>query len=75
MLTWDDQLRCDRDHRCADQLQTHTVLVIPEKAVHIILERNPKVREALQERIRIHSRELQRQMKVAELRRRSTATS
>jgi len=46
-----------------------TVLVIPEKAVHIILERNPKVREALQERIRIHNRELQRQMKVAELRR------
>jgi ATP-binding cassette subfamily B protein len=46
-----------------------TVLVIPEKAVHLILERNPKVREALQERIRIHNRELQRQMKVAELRR------
>jgi len=40
-----------------------------EKAVHLILERNPKVREALQERIRIHNRELQRQMKVAELRR------
>lgn len=46
-----------------------TVLVIPEKAVHLILERNPKVRDALQERIRIHNRELQRQMKVAELRR------
>jgi len=46
-----------------------TLLVIPEKAVHLILERNPKVRDALQERIRIHNRELQRQMKVAELRR------
>ena len=46
-----------------------TVLVIPEKAVHIILERNPKVREALQDRIRVIDRELQRQMKVAELRR------
>ncbi len=46
-----------------------TVLVIPEKAVHLILERNPKVREALEERIRIVDRELQRQMKVAALRR------
>jgi ATP-binding cassette, subfamily B, bacterial HlyB/CyaB len=45
-----------------------TLLVIPEKSVQLILERNPKVREALQERIRIIDRELQRQQKVAELR-------
>ncbi|HEY4039140.1 MAG TPA: cysteine peptidase family C39 domain-containing protein, partial [Burkholderiaceae bacterium] len=44
------------------------LLVIPEKTVHLILERNPKVREALEERIRIVDRELQRQKKVAELR-------
>ena len=46
-----------------------TVLVIPEKAVHLILERNPKVREALQERIRVIDRELRRQLQVAEMRR------
>jgi len=46
-----------------------TLLVIPEKAVHLILERNPKVREALQERIRIIDRELRRQLQVAEMRR------
>ena len=44
------------------------LLVIPEKIVHLIFERNPKVREALEERIRIIERELQRQKKVAELR-------
>ena len=46
-----------------------TVLVIPEKVVQLILERNPKVREVLEERIRIvDNRELQRQKKVAERR-------
>jgi ATP-binding cassette, subfamily B, bacterial HlyB/CyaB len=45
-----------------------TLLVIPEKTVQLILERNPKVREALQERILIIERELQRQKKVAERR-------
>ncbi len=45
-----------------------TLLVIPEKTLQLILERNPKVREALEERIRIVDRELQRQKKVAELR-------
>jgi ATP-binding cassette subfamily B protein len=45
-----------------------TLLVIPEKTVQLILERNPKVREALEERIRIIDRELRRQQKVAELR-------
>jgi ATP-binding cassette subfamily B protein len=44
------------------------LLVIPEKSLQLILERNPKVREALEERIRIVDRELQRQKKVAELR-------
>jgi len=45
-----------------------TLLVIPEKTVQFILERNPKVRQALEERIRIIDRELQRQKKVAERR-------
>src|ERR1700724_1713836 len=49
-----------------------TLLVIPEKTLHLILERNPKVREALEERIRIIDRELQRQQKVAELRKPSS---
>ena len=37
--------------------------------MQLILERNPKVREALQERIRVVDQELERQKKVAELRR------
>jgi len=45
------------------------LLVVPEKNVQLILERNPKVREALQERIRVVDQELERQKKVAELRR------
>jgi ATP-binding cassette, subfamily B, bacterial HlyB/CyaB len=45
-----------------------TLLVIPEKTVHLIIERNPKVREALQERMSVHERELQRQKKVEERR-------
>jgi len=44
------------------------LLVIPEKTAHLIFERNPKVHAALEERIRIIERELQRQKKVAELR-------
>ncbi len=47
-----------------------TLLVIPEKTVHLILERNPKLREALEERIRFVERELQRQKKLAERRKR-----
>jgi ATP-binding cassette, subfamily B, bacterial HlyB/CyaB len=49
-----------------------TLLVIPEKTVQLILERNPKVRSALEERIRIIDRELQRQKKVAERRKPSS---
>jgi ATP-binding cassette subfamily B protein len=44
------------------------LLVIPEKTVHFILERNPKLREALEERVRLVDRELQRQKKLAERR-------
>ncbi|MGB0126591.1 MAG: peptidase domain-containing ABC transporter [Rhodocyclaceae bacterium] len=47
-----------------------TLLVIPEKTVHFILERNPKLREVLEERIRFVDRELQRQKLLAERRRR-----
>ena len=44
------------------------LLVIPEKTVHFILERNPKLREVLEERIRFAERELHRQKKLAERR-------
>ncbi|RFU47942.1 peptidase domain-containing ABC transporter [Paraburkholderia sp. DHOC27] len=44
------------------------LLVIPEKTVHFILERNPKLREALEERIRFAERELERQKRVEQRR-------
>ncbi|WP_019142878.1 peptidase domain-containing ABC transporter [Noviherbaspirillum massiliense] len=47
-----------------------TLLVIPEKTVHQVLERNPKLREVLEDRIRFIERELQRQKKLAERRKR-----
>ena len=47
-----------------------TLLVIPEKTIHLILERNTKLREVLEERIRAIERELQRQKKLAERRKR-----
>ncbi|MGI9333363.1 MAG: peptidase domain-containing ABC transporter, partial [Gammaproteobacteria bacterium] len=45
------------------------LLVIPESTVHLILERNPKLRDVLQERIEFVDRELHRQKKLAERRR------
>ncbi len=45
------------------------LLVIPEKTVHFILERNPKLREVLEERIGVIERELQRQKTLAQRRR------
>lgn len=45
-----------------------TLLIVPEKTVHQILERNPKLREVLEDRIRYLERELQRQKKLAERR-------
>jgi len=47
-----------------------TLLVIPEKTIHQILERNPKLREVLEDRIRVVERELHRQKKLAERRKR-----
>ena len=47
-----------------------TLLVIPEKTVHYVLERNPKLREVLEERIRFVERELDRQKRLAERRKR-----
>jgi ATP-binding cassette subfamily B protein len=44
------------------------LLVIPEKTVHFLLGRNPKLREALEERVRLIDRELQRQKTLAERR-------
>lgn len=46
-----------------------SLLVIPEKTVYFILERNPKLREVLEERVRVMDRELQRQKRLAERRR------
>lgn len=47
-----------------------TLLVIPEKTVHYVLERNPKLREVLEDRIRYVERELDRQKRLAERRKR-----
>jgi ATP-binding cassette subfamily B protein len=47
-----------------------TVLVIPEKSAHFILERNTKFREVIEDRIRYMERELHRQKKLAERRKR-----
>ncbi len=47
-----------------------TLLVIPEKTAHFILERNAKFREVIEERIRFFERELHRQKKLAERRKR-----
>jgi ATP-binding cassette subfamily B protein len=47
-----------------------TLLVIPEKTAHFILERNAGLREALEDRIRFVERELERQKKLAERRKR-----
>ena len=44
------------------------LLVIPERTVHFILERNPKLREVLDERIRYGDRELQRQKRLEQRR-------
>jgi subfamily B ATP-binding cassette protein HlyB/CyaB len=46
------------------------LLVIPDKTVHFILERNPKLREALEERIRFAERELERQKRIEQRRKR-----
>ncbi len=44
------------------------LLAIPDKTVHLVLERNPKLRETLEERIKFTKRELDRQKKLAERR-------
>ena len=44
------------------------LLAIPDKTVHLVLERNPKLRETLEERIKFTKRELNRQKKLAERR-------
>ncbi|WP_118183475.1 ABC transporter transmembrane domain-containing protein [Paraburkholderia phosphatilytica] len=45
------------------------LLVIPERTVHFILERNPKLREVLDERIKYAERELDRQKRIEQRRR------
>jgi subfamily B ATP-binding cassette protein HlyB/CyaB len=54
----------------ATALTDVTLLVIPEKTVHHVLERNPKLREVLEDRIRYVERELDRQKRLAERRKR-----
>jgi subfamily B ATP-binding cassette protein HlyB/CyaB len=44
------------------------LLVIPEKTVHFILDRNPKLRDVLDERIRYTERELERQKRLEQRR-------
>lgn len=46
------------------------LLVIPEKSAHFILERNAKFRDVVEERVRFFERELQRQKRLAERRKR-----
>jgi len=46
------------------------LLVIPERTVHFILERNPKLREVLDERIKYADRELDRQKRIEQRRKR-----
>ncbi len=46
------------------------LLIIPEATVKFLLERNPKLKDALEERIQFTDRELQRQKKIAERRKR-----
>jgi ATP-binding cassette subfamily B protein len=46
------------------------LLVLPEQTLSFILQRNPKLKEVLEERIGFTDRELQRQKKLAERRRR-----
>jgi subfamily B ATP-binding cassette protein HlyB/CyaB len=46
------------------------VLVIPEKSAHFILERNARFREVVEDRVRFFERELQRQKRLAERRKR-----
>jgi subfamily B ATP-binding cassette protein HlyB/CyaB len=46
------------------------LLVIPEKAAHFILERNEKFRAVVEDRVRFFERELQRQKRLAERRKR-----
>jgi subfamily B ATP-binding cassette protein HlyB/CyaB len=46
------------------------LMVIPEKTAHFILERNARFREVIEDRIRFFERELHRQKKLAERRKR-----
>jgi len=58
-----------QEHEAAVVAHTDTaLLVIPEKTVTFILERNPKLRDVLAERVRVLDRELERQKRLAERR-------
>lgn len=56
---------------CSAIAETDAVLlVVPDRTVHFILEKNPKVREAFEKRIQQADRELRRQIDLAERRKR-----
>jgi subfamily B ATP-binding cassette protein HlyB/CyaB len=61
------QLRQEQQATAIANVDTR-LLVVPEKTVHLVLERNPKLREVLEDRIRFTERELQRQKKLEERR-------
>ena len=46
------------------------LLILPEKTAHLVFERNPKLTQVIEERIEFAERELQRQKKLAERRKR-----
>ncbi len=57
---------------CSVIAETDTVLlVVPDRTVHFILEKNPKAREALERRIQQADRELRRQVELSERRKRN----
>ena len=57
---------------CSVTAEADSVLiVVPDRTVHFILEKNPKAREALEKRIQQAERELRRQIELSERRKRN----
>jgi subfamily B ATP-binding cassette protein HlyB/CyaB len=57
---------------CSAIAETDTVLlVVPDRTVHFLLDKNPKAREALETRIQQADRELRRQIELSERRKRN----
>lgn len=61
-----------QEQHCNAIAETETVLlVVPDRTVHFILDKNPKVREALEKRIQQADKELRRQIELSERRQRN----